>query len=238
MSKPPVIPKYEFTGETLLYEGVLLQQIVAIRDIYTHHDYMPANALVTVAGTVGGWIESESSLSHSGGCFVYDDAKVFNHSAVHHNACIRNEAVIANHSMIYDNAIVKDNARVDYHSSLCNYARATNKSLIKNHSHLSDCASATNNSIVNSAFLNYFADIGKDAYITSREDYLVIGNVGSELGIFTAYRTKDKTVKCTRGCFVGTLDEFLEEVKSTHGRNKYAKQYKAMIKYVRTMMPE
>jgi len=32
------------------------------------------------------------------------------------------------------------------------------------------------------------------------------------------------------GCFYGTIDEFLAAVKTTHGDNKYAKQYQCIIK--------
>lgn len=39
-----------------------------------------------------------------------------------------------------------------------------------------------------------------------------------------------KFVKC--GCFSGTLDEFVEKLKTTHG-NKYAKDFFAFVEFVK-----
>ena len=33
----------------------------------------------------------------------------------------------------------------------------------------------------------------------------------------------------TCGCFQGTIDEFKEKIKETHGDNKYAREYNSMI---------
>ncbi len=36
------------------------------------------------------------------------------------------------------------------------------------------------------------------------------------------------------GCFFGTKKEFLKKVKETHGDNKHAKKYRAVIKFAFT----
>ena len=56
--------KYEFTGETKNHYGVTLRQIRALVTIIG----------VVSSGDVGGWIESENCLDHSGNAWVYGDA--------------------------------------------------------------------------------------------------------------------------------------------------------------------
>lgn len=58
--------KYEFTGETKNHYGVTLRQIRALVTIIG----------VVSSGDVGGWIESENCLDHSGNAWVYGDAWV------------------------------------------------------------------------------------------------------------------------------------------------------------------
>ena len=49
--------KYEFTGETRIYQNRTLHQIRALHDFF-----------FIKKGEVGGWIEQESNLSHEGTC--------------------------------------------------------------------------------------------------------------------------------------------------------------------------
>ena len=53
--------KYEFTGVTKNHFGTTLKQIRALVTI----------AGVVTSGDVGGWIESEKCLDHSGNAWVY-----------------------------------------------------------------------------------------------------------------------------------------------------------------------
>ena len=93
--------KYEFTGETKEFRRRILHRIKRIKD-----------------GLIGGWIESEENLSHSGGCFVYgnamvyDDAKIFDDAVVFGNARVVDNARVYGNAMIYSNAEVCGNVRV------------------------------------------------------------------------------------------------------------------------------
>jgi predicted acyltransferase (DUF342 family) len=82
-------PKYEFTGETMHYEGYILHRIKRLSD-----------------GKLGGWIEKESNLSQEGNCWVDDNAKVFD------NAVVRRNAKVYGDAKVYDDALVTDNAEV------------------------------------------------------------------------------------------------------------------------------
>lgn len=56
------------------------------------------------AGDLGGYVESESNLSHDGDCWIYDNAMCFRNGIVLENASIRDNAEV------YGNAVVKGKA--------------------------------------------------------------------------------------------------------------------------------
>ena len=69
--------KYEFTGKTKMHDDVVLHQIRALVDI-------PDQAVK--AGDVGGWIEHEGNLSHTGSCWVGNNARVLRDATVSLNS--------------------------------------------------------------------------------------------------------------------------------------------------------
>ena len=75
------------------------------------------------------------------------------------------------------------------------------------------------------------ANLGGAGKITSVDDILLIGPIGSRADYTHIYRT-DKGVYVKCGCFFGTVDEFASKVKDTHGDNKYANQYFKVIDFV------
>ena len=75
------------------------------------------------------------------------------------------------------------------------------------------------------------ANLGDAGKITSVDDILLIGPIGSRADYTHIYRT-DKGVYVKCGCFFGTVDEFASKVKDTHGDNKYANQYFKVIDFV------
>ena len=85
--------KYEFTGETLNFDGARLRQIRRISD-----------------GEIGGWIESEANLSHEGDCWVagnakvYGDARVAGYARVADNATVSGDAQVANEAWVCGDA--------------------------------------------------------------------------------------------------------------------------------------
>ena len=52
--------------------------------------------------------------------------------------------------------------------------------------------------------------------------------VGSENGTLTVYNTKDNTLQVTRGCFVGSVDEFLEASERNHDDDTHL-EYRLLI---------
>ena len=58
------------------------------------------------AGDIGGYIESESNLSHDGDCWVYGNAKVTNETKIYGNAQIKGYVEISDKAEVYGNAKV------------------------------------------------------------------------------------------------------------------------------------
>ena len=88
--------KYELTTETkTLANGRTLCRIKAFRDFGD-----------VKKGDLGGWIESESCLTHKGDCWVADEAWVQNDAKVLH------DAIVSGSAWLNGNVIVSGKARV------------------------------------------------------------------------------------------------------------------------------
>jgi hypothetical protein len=74
------------------------------------------------------------------------------------------------------------------------------------------------------------------ANLDSKYCYLSISPIGSENGQLWTMRDERGVLKINRGCFSGTLPEFIEAVKNKHSGNKYEKQYAAAIEFIKTVL--
>ena len=97
--------KYEFTGETRkLSPTRILYRIRAVIDI--------PSADVN-AGDIGGWIESDSNLSHSGNAWVGGNALVDGDAWVGSNAWVDGDARVGDDARVGGNAWVDGDARIN-----------------------------------------------------------------------------------------------------------------------------
>ena len=69
------------------------------------------------------------------------------------------------------------------------------------------------------------AMVSGNARVYGDADYATLKGFGSVHRNTTFFRTKENNVKVVCGCFYGTLEEFREKVKETHGESKIAKEY-------------
>ena len=69
------------------------------------------------------------------------------------------------------------------------------------------------------------AKVYGDARVSGNADYAIAQGFGSEYRATTFFRLNDGNVGVKCGCFYGTLNEFREKVKETHGETKRAKEY-------------
>lgn len=67
--------------------------------------------------------------------------------------------------------------------------------------------------------------VSGDARVDDDADYACVKGFGRECRNTTFFRTKDGGVSVVCGCFHGTMQEFREKVKETHGESKMAKEY-------------
>lgn len=75
-----------------------------------------------------------------------------------------------------------------------------------------------------------------DAWVLQVNHLLVIGPIGSRNSFTTFFRDKDKTISVKCGCFFGKIDRFIEKVQETHGDNKYALVYRAVVEVAKAQI--
>lgn len=88
-----------------------------------------------------------------------------------------------------------------------------------------DCSEVCDNAIVKYyVIVGGNAIVGSNAKIKDKNQWFVVENVGSRKDNITFYET-DGVIYVNVGCFNGTLDEFIERVKTTHKGNNFEKEY-------------
>ena len=193
--------KFEMTDGFIEYGARKLHRIKALKD-FGH----------VKAGDIGGYIEKESNLSHDGNAWINDNAKVCGDARVCGDAIINDNAEVCGNARVYGDAWICGNAKVSgdakvYNADVCGDARIYSNAEICNAEVCGD------------------ARVSGDAEIKCSSDYTTIKGFGSVCRNTTFFRCKGNLVKVTCGCFYGTIDEFRNKVKETHGNSKYAKEY-------------
>lgn len=228
--------KYELTTNTKIVEGRKVFQIKAL-----------INFGDVKAGDLGGYIEKEENLSHSGNAWVYDNAAVYDNAKICENARIYENVMVYDEAIVYGETIVHDNAKICGKAWIYRYTRIYNNSKIQDRAVLRDayianfarvygnakiCDGSTiyNNSIVcGDTEVHNGAEIGNDARICSNADYILFKGFGSRNRNTTMFKNKNGDIMVKCGCFDGTLKDFSEKIKETHGDSKYAKEYLACV---------
>ena len=89
--------KYELVKtDNKNFVGVTLYRVKALRSF--------GNVSV---GDLGGYIEGEKNLSHSGDAWVYGDARVYGNAMVYGDAMVSGDASVYGDSSVYGDAIIK-----------------------------------------------------------------------------------------------------------------------------------
>ena len=73
------------------------------------------------------------------------------------------------------------------------------------------------------------ACVSGDACVSDDADYIYLKGFGSYNRSTTMFRAKGRNICVSCGCFSGTLEEFESKVKETHGSNKFAREYLALV---------
>ena len=219
--------KYELTDETIFVDDEILYRIRALRDIPRYN---------IKAGDLGGYIEKEYNLSHYGDAWVSDNAWVFGYAKVFGNAKVFDDAWVYGRAQVFDSASVYNEAKLFGNAQIFGNACVFDNAQIFGNASVLDTAQVFGNAwVFDNAIV--FGDarvpsrscIASNAYISSVDDFLVVGPIGSYGDDITFYKTKDNTiwVNCEGFNFNGSIDDFLKRIDETHGTNKYAKAYYA-----------
>lgn len=157
-------------------------------------------------GNIGGYVESEYNLSQEGDCWIYDNAVACDNAVVRDNTIICGNAEIKNHAVVKNYALVCGNSIVSDHATACDHAVISSHAKIDNHAKIKD-----------------------------KSQWFVVENVGSRNDNITFYET-DNVIYANVGCFSGTLDEFIKQVKITHKGNKFEKEYLQMAELAKVKL--
>ena len=157
----PFNKKYELLNIAIKStNGTVVRRVQALQDIINSEG-------VTIArvGELGGWIENERNLSHSGGAWVADsaivsgearvleDAVVNGNARVSGEACITNQALVTGnawvtgHAVVAGNAIVGDSSRVLEYAKVIQGARLYNTSVARGMSRVGGTVYLTKNNV-------------------------------------------------------------------------------------------
>ena len=109
-------------------------------------------------------------------------------------------AWVSDNAFVLGNARVSDNARVSGDTLVCG-----------------------------NAWVYDNAHIYGNARVCGNADYIYLKGFGSHNRSTTMFRIKGGNICVSCGCFSGTLEEFENKVKETHGNNKFAREYLALI---------
>lgn len=88
--------------------------------------------------------------------------------------------------------------------------------------------------------LSHYGDawVCDNAKVYGNADYICIKGLGSVNRNTTCFKRKDGHIHVSCGRFSGTLPEFEQKVKETHGDRKFAKEYLAVVEVVKIHFEE
>lgn len=219
--------KYELTDETKVWEGRTLHRIRALRRF---HDVHP--------GDVGGWIETNDNLSHDGRCWVYNEAMVAANARVEGDARIRHLAKVDGTAKVFGQAVVRSEAYVTESAFVFQDAQVSGKAKLSGFAMIGGTANiGAQAEIAGDVTLIGPVFITGNARITRPEDFCWFTGVGVARSTLTVYRTSEG-IELTRGCFQGTLEEFVAAVERTRGGTRFAEEYLQLVEFIKLRFEE
>lgn len=168
-------------------------------------------------GDLGGWIKSENNLSQDGNCWVGDNAMISGNARVEENAHVFGNALVFGNAIVCGDANVNENAWVDEDARVSGKVRICGNVWVYGNAQVSG-----------DAWVHGNAHISRNGFVSSTQDLLLVGPIGSRKACTTFYRAVGGIWVCC-GCFNGSINKFETAVKKKHGDNQTARVYLAAI---------
>lgn len=209
-------------------------------------------------GDIGGYIEKEDNLSHSGTCWVYGDARVCGNARVTHDSSVGGEARVMDNATIKDSASVMNDTEVRDNATVCDFACVYGGATINGDAIIRDYACVYGNAIVggltiieNFACVSGHAVVRGDALVKEMtsvygeaqirgnaildddSDYIVFKNWWSSGRYFTWTRSNNMWAV---GCFYGTGEELIE--KAYKDSDISGREYERVVRYTEGIMQD
>ena len=137
------------------------------------------------------------------------------------NAWVSGNAHVSGNAQVYGNAHVYGDARVSGDAWVSGDARVSG-----------------NAHVYGNARVYGDARVSDNAMIPDETQILWMSNVGGELGTLTAFRNSLGGITVTRGCFIGTLDEFRTAVTTKYGGTLLETGYLRLANYIEWHLTE
>lgn len=199
--------KYQLTDESMEMFGRKLYRIKAVKSFGDVEE-----------GTLGGFVENETNLSHFGNAWIAGDAVVCEHGWVEGNAIVDDHAIIRGNAIICGNSAVSDFATVCENACVKEYATIYENAVVRGYSAVGGNAM-----------------IGKDAMILESSHYLIVGPLDREAYFPTFFRAKDRTIRVTQGGITYSIDEFINNL-NPHLNSYHVQLYALAIIFARSQI--
>ena len=124
------------------------------------------------------------------------------------NAWVSGDAWVSGNARVYGDALVRGDAQVSDNAWVYGDARVCGDALVYGDAQVSGDAWVCDN-----------------AWVYGDEDYAYAHGFGSVNRTTTFFRLKDGGVGVRCGCFYGTLPEFRDKIRETHGESAIAEEY-------------
>ena len=85
------------------------------------------------------------------------------------------------------------------------------------------------------AWVSGDARVSGDAWVYGNSDLVWFSKVGTEQGTLTVYKSKNGSLLATRGCFSGTVDEFLAKSAKVHNE-RIKREYQLLIEVAKSRL--
>lgn len=173
-------------------------------------------------GDIGGYVENEHNLSHTGACWIYDNARVCDNATVRNNAIIYDNATIYGNTMVYNSAMVYGNAKIYANTQIYGNAMVHDNALIYGNVKIHGTSVIEGN-----AYIRNDVEIQEGRHIGRvTENFQSILYIQGKKRMMTVYKDINNIIKCTIDSQSGmTLEDLLKKIEIDGSMREHKEEY-------------